>query len=119
MAITGPKKVKSLRLIEFGNRLNAARVRKGWTQKQLAEEIGLSLSMVRCYEQGVHGPSLEMAERIRKTLGVVIETVCPHCRRPYDNRHPFPEESTSRLRRELLPSMRHRKPGQDTESTGL
>ncbi len=62
----------------IGNLLEAARIKAGLTQKQLAEKTGIKQNMINDYEHGKRKLSLAMAERISKILNInqnhLIET---------------------------------------------
>ena len=53
--------------------LQKAREAKGWTQVKLATEIEISQQSITYYETGTRIPSLEVAEKLGKTLGVTID----------------------------------------------
>lgn len=53
--------------------LQKAREAKGWTQVKLSMEVGISQQSVTYYETGTRIPSLEVAEKLAKTLGVTID----------------------------------------------
>lgn len=50
--------------------LEELRESKGMTQTELAAESGVSLAMVRAIENGTRKPSLEIAHKLAKALGV-------------------------------------------------
>ena len=54
---------------EFGKRLNRIMIRKGMTQKELAEETGLQQSQISNYMTGKVTPSFYNADKIAKALG--------------------------------------------------
>jgi transcriptional regulator with XRE-family HTH domain/DNA polymerase III delta prime subunit len=49
--------------------LRRARIEHGWTQKQLANEIGVAESTVRSWEQYTRSPGPELLARLSKALG--------------------------------------------------
>jgi transcriptional regulator with XRE-family HTH domain len=53
---------------EFGVRLREIRQSEGFTQRQLAEKIGLSVEAVSNLERGVHAPSFDTLEDLSKAL---------------------------------------------------
>lgn len=58
------------------NRIRELRAQAdGMTQAQLAEAIGVTRQTVHAIEKGKYSPSLEVAFRIARTLGVPLETV--------------------------------------------
>ena len=52
--------------------LQKARESKNWTQVKLANEIEVSQQSITYYETGTRVPSLEVAEKLSKVLGVSI-----------------------------------------------
>jgi transcriptional regulator with XRE-family HTH domain len=55
---------------DFGRRLKAVRQKKGLTQAQLAQKMGLTLRAITYYEGESTNPSLQFIEHAAKTLGV-------------------------------------------------
>ena len=49
--------------------IKAAREKKGWSQAQLAEKLGVQQSRISELETGVSNPSKEMLEAIAEALG--------------------------------------------------
>lgn len=56
----------------FGKRLAHFREKKGLTQAQLAEELGVSQQLVAYYERRATNPSLGFIETAAETLGVTV-----------------------------------------------
>ena len=54
--------------------VHALRLRLGWTQRQLAEAIGVSDTAVRAYESGRKHPSAETARRLRQVAEAARQT---------------------------------------------
>lgn len=54
----------------MGQRIKAARERKGYTQEQLAERLNMSVQHVSVIERGVKAPKLETFIRIANELDV-------------------------------------------------
>lgn len=52
----------------FGKRLSKIRQSQGMTQRQLAEEIGLSVESVSNLERGIHAPSFDTLEELSRAL---------------------------------------------------
>lgn len=46
--------------------IEAERIRRGWTYRMLAEEMGESVSMVHGWATGKYSPNLESLERIAR-----------------------------------------------------
>jgi putative transcriptional regulator len=55
------------------NRVRELRTAAGLRQEDLAERLGVSRQTVISIESGRYNPSLELAWRLSKTLGVSIE----------------------------------------------
>ena len=49
--------------------LKAFRISKGYTQKDVAEMLGVSTSHYACIEQGTHNPSTELVKVFCKVFG--------------------------------------------------
>ena len=54
--------------IALGRELAAARVRRGWTQQQLADAAGMNQSTIRNYELGTHTPTVANLVWLARTL---------------------------------------------------
>ncbi|KRG45987.1 Cro/Cl family transcriptional regulator [Stenotrophomonas panacihumi] len=57
------------------NRLRELREGQGWSQGQLAEELGVSRQTVNALETGKYDPSLPLAFRIAHLFGEAIERI--------------------------------------------
>lgn len=53
-----------------GERIKKARKEKNMSQKELAEKIGVSASMIGQYENGLRNPKIETIQRIAYVLDV-------------------------------------------------
>jgi len=51
------------------------RLEKGWSQKKLAEEAGLSQSFIHSVEAGEKSPTIRSIRKIAKALGVPVEEI--------------------------------------------
>lgn len=60
---------------QTGRRLAAARTLRGFTQEQLAKELGVSAAQVSRVERGEVDPSLGLARRWARACGVPITTI--------------------------------------------
>ena len=61
---------------EFRNRVRQLRFENGqMTQRQLAEEVGVTRQTIITIEANRYSPSLKLAFRIARTFGVSIEDV--------------------------------------------
>lgn len=54
----------------FGDRLAEERERRGWTQQEMADEIGVTRVYVSFMETGARVPGLERFAQVCKTLDV-------------------------------------------------
>ncbi len=71
-----PRKGKSMRYPEEfvpNERLRRARSLKGWSQAEVAEQVGTSFEMVSRWERGVTVPSIYYRERLCAVLGQTPE----------------------------------------------
>lgn len=59
-------------LIIFGKNLRLARLAKGFTQEQLANELGIEISQISRIERGVINTSITTLYSISKVLNVDI-----------------------------------------------
>jgi len=57
----------------FTDKLKHCRSRKGWTQEQLARNIGVSLNTVQRWESGKTHPSPLAIEKLQELLKDVLE----------------------------------------------
>ena len=60
---------------QLDNRLREERVRRGLTQAQLAESIGVSRKTINTVENGIFVPSTVLALRLAKALGTTVEAL--------------------------------------------
>ncbi len=63
---------KKVILIEFGNTLRTIRLAKGFTQEQLANELGVEISQISRIERGVINTSMTTIYEISKILKINI-----------------------------------------------
>lgn len=47
-------------MVDFGNTLKSLRLRKKYTQSQLAQKLGLTKSVISAYETGLRLPSYDV-----------------------------------------------------------
>ena len=59
----------------FGERIEAARKKKGLTQEELAEIVGVSQSMINHIEKGRKKPSLDIAVALADEFGVTVDSL--------------------------------------------
>ena len=60
---------------EVKNHLAELRNKKGWSQADLAERLGVSRQTVNSLERGKYDPSLPLAFRISRLFGLAIEQI--------------------------------------------
>ena len=56
----------------YGDRIKAARLEKGWSQKRLADECGTNQQTIQRYESGANEPQSSYIARISRALGVTV-----------------------------------------------
>lgn len=59
----------------MNNRLRELREAQGWSQGELAEQLGVSRQTVNALETGKYDPSLPLAFRIARLFGQAIERI--------------------------------------------
>lgn len=59
--------------METGKIISDLREVKGWGQKELAAESGVSRVMIGKYERGEAVPSIEAAKKLARALGVTLD----------------------------------------------
>jgi transcriptional regulator with XRE-family HTH domain len=57
----------------FGLRLKELRKQKGWTQKELANQIDIRFARLNKYECGMHMPPIEKLVQLSDILGVTLD----------------------------------------------
>jgi transcriptional regulator with XRE-family HTH domain len=62
----------------WGRRIRAFRKLKGYTQKELAEELGISVSVLGEVERGTRIPQLELLHRISEILNIGLDELEPN-----------------------------------------
>jgi len=60
----------------FTENLKAMREHKDWTQKELAEKLGMSVASIVAYEQGQKKPSYDALLAIADILGASLDRLC-------------------------------------------
>lgn len=60
----------------IGERVQQARRRKGWTQKELADKSHVSFAVISRLETGVQSVSAERLAVIARLLGLSLDYVC-------------------------------------------
>ncbi len=93
-----PAKAAKDEAASFGERLASLRKAAGFTQIELAAELGVSQRMVAYYESTAATPPANLLPRIAATLGVAIDEMFVRSAK----RKLVKQESDSRLRGRLL-----------------
>lgn len=85
----------------FGERLAALRKERGWTQPQLAERLGTTVTMVTYLERRAKNPTVKTMEQIARIFGVPITELLGLAKIQKSARKPGPpsrlEELTGQL----------------------
>lgn len=61
----------------FGKQLRELRLKKGWTQEQLADKANMHFTYIGQIERGVRNPSLVNLEKLAKALGISAKELFP------------------------------------------
>ena len=93
------KRIQSNQAVSFGERLAALRKAAGFTQGELAAELGISQRMVAYYESPDATPPANLLAQIAAALGISIDELFG---RETTKRRLIKQEGDSRLRRRLL-----------------
>jgi putative transcriptional regulator len=59
----------------MNNQIKQLRAERGWSQSDLADQLGVSRQSVNAIETGKYDPSLPLAFKIAKVFGKPIETI--------------------------------------------
>jgi len=59
--------------MSFHERVATLRKRKGWTQQQLADQVGVRVLQIRRYESGASRPTLDAIRNLALALGVSVD----------------------------------------------
>jgi len=81
----------------IGRRIREERVRRGWTQEQLAERAEMHLSFVGQIERGVKKPSLKTLKRIADVYGIKAGDLLDESP-PFSKSYPVAEKLTDLVR---------------------
>lgn len=60
-------------MVDFGNTLRGLRIQNGFTQKQLADQLGLTKSVISAYETGLRLPSYDILITIAQIFHVTTD----------------------------------------------
>ena len=66
------KEKKNTILVNFGKKLRLVRLAKGFTQEQLANELGIEISQISRIERGIINTSVTTLYEISKVLEVAV-----------------------------------------------
>jgi putative transcriptional regulator len=61
--------------VDMKNRIRVLRAEKGWSQADLADQVGVSRNSINAVENGKFDPSLPLAFRIADAFELKIEDV--------------------------------------------
>jgi transcriptional regulator with XRE-family HTH domain len=61
----------------LAKRIRAFRKLKGYTQLELAEELGISIGILGAVERGTRMPDQRLIERVADTLGISVAELLP------------------------------------------
>ncbi len=92
------KRIQSQETVSFGERLAELRKAAGFTQVELAQDLGISQRMVAYYESPNASPPANLLPRIAAALGITIDELFG---KPAKRRL-AKQDGDSRLRRRLL-----------------
>jgi len=67
--------MKEGEIMPLSNNLVHYREKIGITQEQLAEDVGISRTMIAHYEMGIKVPNIITGVMIAKRLGITVETL--------------------------------------------
>jgi len=65
----------------LGERIRELRLKRGWTQQQLAEKVGIQQKQISSYERGANVPSGQTFISLAKAFGVSLDylaQISPH-----------------------------------------
>jgi transcriptional regulator with XRE-family HTH domain len=69
---------RELTKVEFGRRLQALMLQKGWSQADLSRQSKLGRDAISTYIRGVSFPEPKNLQKLAKALGVESETLLPN-----------------------------------------
>ena len=68
----------------FGQAVREARLKRGWSQEQLASVAHLDRTYISGLERGVRNPALSTQQRLADALGVTLKQLLPSTDLPSD-----------------------------------
>ena len=78
---------RAIRTDDFGPRLKALRVERGWTQHQLAEMIGGTLRSINYYETGDKYPPANVVADLAEAFSISMEALMGRAELSRQKRH--------------------------------
>jgi len=57
----------------FGIRVKELRKQRGWTQKELAQQLGVRFAQLNKYESGLHAPPMDKLIHLAEIFGVTLD----------------------------------------------
>ena len=69
----------------FNKRLREMRMKRGFTQQNMADSINVALRSYQCYETGTRNPSFDLLVKIADTLDVSTDYLL--CRDEFLSKH--------------------------------
>ena len=87
----------------IGERIKAARKKAGFTQKQLAEKVGVDYSHIGKWERNQHRPMADTIEAIVSALGISMAAFYGETRAYWDRSETLRAERPGRVREDRAP----------------
>ena len=85
----------------FGRRLAAARERRGLSQQELADQLGMTRSMIAYYERRAANPTSEFIEKVSEALGIPVSELIGRAAAPPKRKRPGPPAKLERQLEEI------------------
>ncbi len=85
----------------FGQRLAAARERRGLSQQELADQLGMTRSMIAYYERRAKNPTLEFLESVAEVLKVSVAELVGRADAHASRKRPGPPSKLARQLEEV------------------
>ena len=90
----------------LGERVRAARLQAGMTQRQLGEQVGVSNVSISDWERGISQPSITLLWQLASTLGVSMGSLLRQPLVPMEVKGDAGLENFLELFRDLTPELR-------------
>ena len=65
--------------MNFGDAMKEARKKRGLSQKELGQKLGVSQAMIAQYESGKRSPKIETMEKIANALEIPVDELMERC----------------------------------------